>query len=181
MKEEKVMLYFAYGSNLNVAAMKRRCPRSRKVGALILPDARLVFRHVADVEYSKGSRCPGGLWRITDKCEETLDRYEGVEGGLYSKIYIRLLYNGKERRCLVYQMNENGIAPPGEGYLSTIAQGYRDFGLDLGELDQALWHAWDEKNRTPKVNRRIKRRKDRPLAYNVFEVVMGGSDGLRID
>jgi hypothetical protein len=169
------MLYWAYGSNLSVEAMKRRCPRARKISSLILPDARLVFRHVADVEYHKGASCPGGLWRITEQCEAVLDRYEGVRGdhGLYSKIYIKLQYNGRERRCLIYQMNEDGIAPPGEGYLGVIAQGYMDFDLDLAQLDEAVMRSWGEKNRTPAINRRIRRRKDRPLARDVFEVVLG--------
>lgn len=168
------MIYFAYGSNLNIEAMQHRCPAAKKLRRLILPNARLVFRHVADVEYSRGDKCPGGLWSITRQCEEELDYYEGVKSGLYRKVYIKLLLKGKVRRCLLYQMNEDGVAPPGEGYLNTIAQGYYDFGLDLSYLDEALMASWGEKNRTPEINRRIIRRKDRPLARDLFEVAFGG-------
>lgn len=154
------MLMWAYGSNLNVEAMARRCPRARKVGPLMLPHARLVFRHVADVEYHRGSTCPGGVWRITKECERSLDGYEGVEGGLYSKVYLRVRWRGRERSCLLYQMNEDGIAPPGQAYLDTIAQGYGDFGLDLAYLNEALMRSWGEKYRTPTINRRIRRRRD---------------------
>jgi hypothetical protein len=42
------MLYFAYGSNLNIAGMAQRCPAAKPVSRFLLPNARLVFRGVAD-------------------------------------------------------------------------------------------------------------------------------------
>jgi gamma-glutamylcyclotransferase (GGCT)/AIG2-like uncharacterized protein YtfP len=151
-------LYFAYGSNLNVAAMGRRCPQAKKVGKLILPNAKLVFRGVADCIYAKGSSCPGGLWRITPECEEELDHYEGVAGGLYKKVYltVRLKPGREPEQVLVYVMNRTGIMPPWESYLDTIAQGYLDFKLDtyLWRLDEALEHSYDQKNKTAHLHNR---------------------------
>jgi hypothetical protein len=162
------MLYFAYGSNLNVAAMKRRCPKAKKVGRLILPNAKLVFRGVADVIWAPKSRCPGGLWEITRKCEAALDRYEGVASGLYRKEYltVRLAKGGEPQQVLVYLMNSDGVMPPWEEYIDTIAQGYRDFGLDryLCYLDQALEHSWAEKNKTRHLHRRWVQKGRPPLA-----------------
>src|SRR3954471_16290001 len=106
-KQEKLMtLYFAYGSNLNEAAMAHRCPKSRKVGPFKLSRARLVFRGVADIEYHKTGKCPGGLWEITRECEKALDRYEGVNTGLYQKVYLkaRIRDTGQMKNILVYQM-----------------------------------------------------------------------------
>jgi gamma-glutamylcyclotransferase (GGCT)/AIG2-like uncharacterized protein YtfP len=163
------MLMFAYGSNLNVEAMKRRCPKARKLGAFHLTHSRLVFRGVADIEYDRREKCPGGLWRITKECEDSLDEYEGVEHGLYDKVYIRvrLVKTNKIANILVYQMKRGGYMPPDEYYLNTIAQGYRDFGLDLNYLDMALQRSWDDKEKTPFLRARHKRRGNRPLAHEV--------------
>jgi gamma-glutamylcyclotransferase (GGCT)/AIG2-like uncharacterized protein YtfP len=134
--------YFAYGSNLNKAQMAMRCPNAVAVGKMVLPDARLVFRNVADVEYDEGSEVHGGLWRITKRCERALDRYEGVSAGLYRKAYIEieLTVKGKRvaRKCLLYVMNSEGYSRPGYWYLGTIRKGYLDFGLDTSRLREAI-------------------------------------------
>lgn len=160
-------LYWAYGSNLNVATMRRRCPSAKKVGPLVLKDSALVFRGVADVEHRKRSKTPGGLWRITQECERRLDAFEGARaGGLYHKIYILLSVDGQEEQCLLYQMNEDrymwkereGIMPPGQDYLTTILRGYADFGLDEKYLKRAVRHSWEFKCPTPVLRERHRRR-----------------------
>lgn len=143
------MFYWAYGSNLNVEAMRRRCPAARQVKQMFVTDAALVFRGVADVTHRKGNMVPGGLWEITHKCEEVLDRYEGVNSRFYLKRYLPVKFKGKVRDCLFYQMRaSNGVMPPSEYYLETIEQGYRDFGLDLAYLDVALQESWGSKEVT---------------------------------
>jgi len=140
------MLYFAYGSNLNVRQMAHRCPDAVKVGRLILPDARLVFRGVADVIPSPGDRASGGLWEVTPACERALDRYEGCardgsDAGLYRREFFRVLIRGEARDVLIYRMNSDDIFPPGAGYLDAIREGFRDFGLDQTPLRAAVEHA----------------------------------------
>jgi hypothetical protein len=154
-----IRYYFAYGSNLNKEHMATRCPAAVAVAPLYLKFGRLVFRGVADVSLTGKKRhvIAGGLWRITRACEVALDRYEGVGGGLYRKIYIRLEVDGREEDCLLYKMNSRGIMPPGEGYLEVVAAGYRDFGLDLAYLDEALQHSYGEKNKTEAERRRRRR------------------------
>src|SRR4051812_26790923 len=56
------MLYWAYGSNLNITRMQSRCPDAKPMTALYLDDASLVFRGVADVVSHIGGRTAGGLW-----------------------------------------------------------------------------------------------------------------------
>jgi hypothetical protein len=160
----RTQLYWAYGSNLNVAQMTRRCPAAVKVGPLRVPNAVLRFRGVADVAYLEGAKCPGGLWEITDACEAALDRYEGCDlvnprRGLYQKKYLRLrMADGTERACLYYQMTRRiGVSPPAEFYFRGIAEGYDDFGLGHRALDRALAHSWNRKNRTPAILRRYER------------------------
>jgi hypothetical protein len=162
-------LMFAYGSNLNLTQMLRRCPAAKPLGRFDLDDARLVFRGVADVEYAEGESCPGGLWEITRACERELDRYEGVEYGLYRKTYItvKMLKTGKVRRILVYQMNNDGIMPPDRYYLNVVAEGYRDFGLDLGYLQEAVNNSWREKHKNRVLRRRRLRRGNLPFARSI--------------
>lgn len=156
----KKQLYFAYGSNLNVEHMARRCPRAKKVGKFTLPKAKLVFRGVADVVYHPREKCVGGLWEITRECEKALDRYEGVRAGLYRKVYLAVKRRGvpEEESVLVYVMNSDGIMPPFDDYLAVIEDGYRDFGLDLAYLGRAVEHSYKAKDRTPDLERRWERR-----------------------
>ena len=84
---QREWLYLAYGSNLNVKQMEIRCPRAKIMGSFLLPNYKLVFRGVADIEESEGDYCPVGLWKITRKCLGALDRYEG-----YPTLYLSLIH-----------------------------------------------------------------------------------------
>lgn len=159
----QTILYFSYGSNLNVWQMSRRCPSARKIKPLPVYGARLVFRGVADIQITDNPDdvILGGLWRITRGNETTLDRYEGVDSHLYTKEYFYL--RNKSRHyfpVLYYRMTSSGIFPPSQHYLDSIVEGYLDFGLDLTKLDQALHHAWDDKDKTDDIRQRYLR--DRP-------------------
>ena len=149
------MLYFAYGSNLCVDQMRRRCPRAKKVQKLYMTEAKLVFRGVADMTLAKDSMVPGGVWEITKECERTLDQHEGVRQGLYIKRYVPLPQNGVKRDCLLYQMKvHRGIQPPTDKYIDLIERGYDDFGLDKAYLNEALEDAWGRKDVTPMLMER---------------------------
>jgi hypothetical protein len=158
------MLYFAYGSNLNHAAMARRCPGAKPIGPLKLPDSRLVFRGVADCIYEPGAECPGAVWKLTPECERALDRYEGVGGGFYRKEYLPVTGIEGEERMLVYIMNSTGIFPPSEGYFEVLRQGYRDFGLPLKYLREAVKASWDDKAPSHRERKRYHRDGRPPLA-----------------
>jgi len=155
-------LYLAYGSNLNKAAMRRRCSDARPVGKIMLTDAKLVFRGVADVEYCLGSRVPCGVWIISEDDERRLDQYEGVAGGFYYKERgIKIRYKGNDEHPLIYLMNSVGVFPPNQSYVNTIRQGYRDFGLDETYLDNAIKHSFEQKAPDEQTTRRrARQRKD---------------------
>jgi hypothetical protein len=133
--QRKPRLYLAYGSNLNKRDMRIRCPGAVTKGKVIwLEDARLVFRGVADVEIIPNHVCPTGLWLITPENERTLDRYEGVAGGLYTKEEVDL---GKGKSALIYLMSAQGIYPPSLYYYNCLKQGYRDFRIPFRHLEAA--------------------------------------------
>jgi len=150
-------LYFSYGSNLNKEQMLKRCPKAVPLEKIHIKDFKLVFRGVADIIRSDGSYLDGGLWKITDQCEEALDIYEGVDSFLYSKMY----FNWKGEEVLVYTMNERGILPPGDYYAYIIRQGFTDFGIPTDSLDAAINESWQHKNPTSylKARRSQERRK----------------------
>ena len=53
-----------------------RCPGARPVGKFMLTKAKLVFRGVADVEYSPNDSVPCGLWLIDRQHEAILNGFE---------------------------------------------------------------------------------------------------------
>ena len=59
----KEMIYIAYGSNMNIEQMKRRCPKATPIGKGILKDYKLVFKGVADVIKSTGDEVPIAIWK----------------------------------------------------------------------------------------------------------------------
>ena len=133
------MLYFAYGSNLDVLQMQSRCPKASPLGSAYFPNWKLVFRGVADIEPEEGAMLPVGIWEITKDCLAALDLYEGVSHGLYKRVYI----NG----MMTYRMDSKSIHAPSDFYFNTIMQGYKDFDLD----ETYLWGAaLDAKNHMDK-------------------------------
>lgn len=167
--------YWAYGSNLCLANMSHRCPDAVPVGPMYVTQAALVFRGVADVTIRKDSVVPGGLWRITNRCEEALDRYEGVGSRFYMKRYFDVKIDGRKRSVLFYQMvMDRGVMPPSQYYLDVIEQGYRDFNLDLDVLNQYVAQSWDDKEVTPVLRERHIRKGQPKLARaNLTEAVSG--------
>ena len=85
MKPSKAVKYFAYGSNLDLLQMKRRCPSSELISKGSLPGYRLTFNRyssgwnggVADVIKEQGSEVWGLVFELSDTDLKRLDRYEG--------------------------------------------------------------------------------------------------------
>ena len=145
--------YFAYGSNLNIEQMSRRCPNAEPIilkQPLYIPNWQLCFRGVADIEPCNQSILPIGLWKITKDCEKALDSYEGYPR-LYNKIYFQMDIDDKKETILCYQMNSDRYSAPYQVYYDTILQGYRDFNLDTKYLEQARNRTLSLKNQILKL------------------------------
>ena len=130
----KRKLYLAYGSNLNKAQMRYRCPEAIPIGATELPDYKLAFRGgllsaVATIEPSPGSSVPVALWSISPKDEKALDVYEGFPR-LYYKQTLIVPFEGVDLKAMAYIMTEGRpLGRPSKRYFFTIRQGYSDFGI----------------------------------------------------
>ena len=131
------MLYFAYGSNLNLFQMKRRCKDSIFLKKINLKDFRLTFRskyRAADIESKKNSIVPGGLFDISKSDEKKLDVYEDYPS-LYRKFYFT--YYGK--KVMTYTMvKKTPFRFPTERYLNIVKRGYKDCNLETKYLKKAL-------------------------------------------
>lgn len=91
--------YIAYGSNLDVDQMLRRCPDAITIGSSTIDGYRLVFRGnsrsgVANIEPCEGASVPVGIWSISPSDEDALDWYEGFPR-LYVKQVFTLQVRGK--------------------------------------------------------------------------------------
>ena len=73
-------VYFAYGSNLHLAQMAKRCPESRYLGRGILPGFKwqINTRGYANVIISEGDHVEGLCFLLSQRDEERLDVSEGV-------------------------------------------------------------------------------------------------------
>lgn len=129
--------YIAYGSNMNIEQMSRRCPNAKIIGKTVLKNYKLVFKGVADIEKSEREEVPVVIWEITKECEKALDIYEGYPR-LYRKEYVQIEIDGKMELAMVYVMNYSKGAKPSEYYYNVIKQGYKDFDINTTPLEKAL-------------------------------------------
>ena len=131
------MLYFAYGSNLSHFQMKIRCKDSIFLKKINLKDFRLTFRskyRAADIEPSKNSFVPGGLFEISKSDEKKLDIYEDFPI-LYRKFYF--YHYGK--KVMTYTMvKKTPFRFPTERYLNIVKEGYKDCDLNKKYLEKSL-------------------------------------------
>ena len=130
--KNKLMLYFAYGSNLNHKQMHIRCKDSRYIKSAFLEDYKLSFcaasrdYGVANIVKKKGSKVPGGIWEISESDEKELDIYEG-----YPTLYTKDSFNLNGEKVMFYIMKKYYLKNPPKSYIDTINEGYKNCNIDL--------------------------------------------------
>jgi gamma-glutamylcyclotransferase (GGCT)/AIG2-like uncharacterized protein YtfP len=128
-------LYFAYGSNMNIEQMKRRCPGA----SLKEPGYILNWRYFingngyAGIERQEGSVVFGGIWELQDFHWVSLDQYEAVDQGFYQKVKITVsagdLDRSKEVHASLYLSNNYEYGKPSSAYQEIVMQGGHDLKL----------------------------------------------------
>lgn len=142
-KQQETTLYLAYGSNLNLSQMARRCPTARQLDTTVIPDYGLVFRGarngaVATIEPCKGKRVPVLAWELKPLDELALDHYEGYPH-FYEKRTHTVELGGKPVEAMVYEMTPGHvIGIPAQAYYEAIREGYESAGFDVSALDEAV-------------------------------------------
>ena len=154
MSSEK-RYYIAYGSNLNVAQMVRRCPGAKPIGTAVLENNTLYFRgsgsgYYLTIEQKSGSKVPVAIWEVTAEDEEALDRYEGFPRFYYKHNFTLTVTAFDEKttaelECFAYIMTDGRDVG-----LPTPIQGYKDFGFDTRILKRTVERMrkilWKRKN-----------------------------------
>jgi len=139
-------LYFAYGSNLSLEQMARRCPASRAVGRAIARRHRLTFPRryasweggVASIEPCVSSHVEGAVYELSEACIASLDDYEGIDEGHYTQGRIAVEFpDGRTQEVMTYFATAEHGAPfqPSDIYLDVMLAGARDHGLSRAWID----------------------------------------------
>src|SRR5260370_19793069 len=112
-------LYFAFGANMDIAGMARRCPTAQAVGAARLDPHRFAIVHpgFATVIAAKGSCVHGVLWRLGSRDLAVLDAYENIASGLYGRAELPVRLGLRTLRALTYFVRDPKPTLPRPGYL----------------------------------------------------------------
>src|SRR5271165_4717350 len=129
-------LYFAYGSNMDVEAMARRCPRSKLVGLARLECHRLAVMREGWLTAVRAPRSAvhGLLWDLALGDVPALDRYEGLAKGVYAKAVQPVVAAGGAKRALVYFGANAGPGMAKPDYLAAVLSAARACGLPAGGI-----------------------------------------------
>jgi len=124
-------LYFAYGSNMDQAAMLQRCPASKPVGIGRLMRHRFI---IFDEGYATVVRDPqravwGMVWDLALADVPALDRYESLSTGLYTKVIQPVVTAKGPRRAIVYVGRSAKPGMPLPGYMEGVIEAAQHAGL----------------------------------------------------
>jgi gamma-glutamylcyclotransferase (GGCT)/AIG2-like uncharacterized protein YtfP len=124
-------LYFAYGANMDVEAMGRRCPRSKPVGLARLERHRLAVMREGWLTAVRAPRAAvhGVLWDLALADVPALDRFEGLPKGLYAKVVQPVAAVGGAKRAIVYFGANAGPGAPKPEYLAAVLAAARAWSL----------------------------------------------------
>ncbi|MGO4670517.1 gamma-glutamylcyclotransferase family protein [Bosea sp. 2YAB26] len=124
-------LYFAYGLNMDIAGMAKRCPGSKPLGLARLPRHRFI---VTSDGYASAVRDPretvhGVLWDCSLGDIRALDKFEDIASGLYVKISQPVIVEGGAKRALVYVGRSGTLGKPRPGYMETVIASAKHWAL----------------------------------------------------
>ena len=125
-------LYFAYGSNMDAAAMAGRCPGSRPLGPARLARHRFAILEAGYATVVRDARASvhGILYDLALSDVPALDRYEDIARGLYRKVMQPVLRTGGGPvQALVYIGAGASGGAPRPGYMEGVIAAARAAGL----------------------------------------------------
>jgi gamma-glutamylcyclotransferase (GGCT)/AIG2-like uncharacterized protein YtfP len=124
-------LYFAYGANMDAAAMAVRCPGATALGVARLPRHRFIITRdgYASVLRDPRATVHGVLWDLSLAHIRTLDKFEEIDRGLYAKIIQPVLAGVGAKRALVYVGAASETGGPRPGYLESVIDSAKAWAL----------------------------------------------------
>jgi hypothetical protein len=126
-----MILYFAYGSNMDAAAMRKRCPNARAVGPARLDGYTFLIGidGWGSVKPRAGAYVHGVLWRITPRDMAALHAYEWLDKGVYKMSYLPVRLGARRVRAMIYILRRQGLGHPKPGYAEFCAAAARAWKL----------------------------------------------------
>lgn len=154
---------FAYGSNVDEAQMRRRCPSARLLGLATLKGHAMAFAGhsagrggpVATVFACAQLDVPGALYSISRADLVRLDAFEGVPW-MYARSSAWVVdHKERRRRAEVYQLQPEHfvLGTPAPGYLGQIVAAYHRLGIPRTSLSIAVTLATRVKSPRPSKRR----------------------------
>jgi hypothetical protein len=152
------LLVFNYGSNLSKDQFARRCPTARLVGLARIKDYRLTFTgwsfgrkgSVATIVPDEGHEAHGAVYSLRSPEDvRALDDAEGFPSCYGCEEFVALVKlkgRWRKRKVWAYVKVDDREGQPSNDYLKTVAQGYKDHGIDVKHLAAAVaalpatWH-----------------------------------------
>lgn len=147
--------YFAYGSNMNLAQMRERCPHSEKISIGFMNDAEVCFPSfyepwnsgMAGYKSSPGNKMWGVIFDLDERDLEVMRDYEdfvlGREPHLnnYNEVMVEIISDDEVITCLTYESIVTGNYRPSLKYLQGIIHGATENNLPeeyIEKLSQLL-------------------------------------------
>jgi gamma-glutamylcyclotransferase (GGCT)/AIG2-like uncharacterized protein YtfP len=129
-------LYFAYGSNMDVEAMARRCPRAKPLGSARLARHRLEIMREGWLTAARDPRSEvhGVLWDVALADMRALDRYEGLADGLYAKAIQPVIGERGAKQALIYFGANCGPGVAAADYIAGVLAAARHWRLPAATI-----------------------------------------------
>ena len=126
-----MLLYFSYGSNMDVAGMEARCPRSKPLGLARLARHRLAVMREGWLTATRDaqSNIHGVLWDLALADVPALDRHEGLGEGLYAKTLQSVATENGARLAQIYFGSNAGPGIARQDYLEIVIAAARHWRL----------------------------------------------------
>lgn len=136
-------LYFAYGSNMDRAHMKKLCPQAEPMGVAEIVHHAFFISHggYGSIGRKRLSTVKGVLWKISARDLVALDGYEAVGDGLYQHAFMPVKFDGKLMKALVYVANDPRQGRCRPEYRRMVFEAAKSWNLPadyLAGLDKAL-------------------------------------------
>jgi hypothetical protein len=135
------MLYFAYGSNMDLGQLRGRCPSAQFVAIAKLQHHRLAFTRYAkdrgcatcDALPQAGKEVWGVVFELSEADFKNLDRHEGFVPGRplaansYVRVQRRVCCDGDEAKpalvCLYFAIRQETVSLPNAAYKKQLVDG----------------------------------------------------------
>ena len=120
-------LYFAYGSNMDEAAMRARCPAARAFGPARLDGYSFFIGNDGwgSVRPRAGAVVHGVLWKVTPRDLAALHAYEWLDQGVYKLRHLPVRFGARMVKPLIYILRHDTVGRPKPGYAEFCAAAAR--------------------------------------------------------